>query len=157
MIWKKLWSRLLSLYWGWRRMFYKNTLPVFIRNKFIIRSLQIPVLSSNKGSKTKVFWHCCSAFFVEFVHVFVIEKSSRWMKKSRTCQIMNRKQVQEIRVKIILWLQRLNDEDLSRFTHELNENSYSIIASQRILNIRTQLYWQKLSLIWLRKDVITYW
>ena len=113
MIWKKLWSRLLSLYWGWRRMFYKNTLPVFIRNKFIIRSLQIPVLSSNKGSKTKVFWHCCSAFFVEFVHVFVIEKSSRWMKKSRTCQIMNRKQVQEIRVKIILWLQRLNDEDLS--------------------------------------------
>ena len=58
-------------------MFYKNTLPVFLRNKFIIRYLQIPVLSSYKGSKTKVFQHCCSAVFVEFAHVFFIEKSSR--------------------------------------------------------------------------------
>ena len=61
--------------------------------------------------------YCCSA--LEFAHVVVNEKNSRSMKKSRTCQIMNRKQVQEIRVlaKTIIWLQRLDDEDLSHALH----------------------------------------
>ena len=60
--------------------------------------------------------YCCSA--LEFAHVVVNEKN-RSMKKSRTCQIMNRKQVQEIRVlaKTIIWLQRLDDEDLSHALH----------------------------------------